>query len=176
VQGILRGHQGAIQVTSEPGQGSIFRLLFPPSAATEISAQTVVEPNSKYHGKILVVDDEAAVREITVEILRQLGYQAAAAENGARAVELAAAARPPFDCVLLDLTMSGLSSEETLRALRQTDARLAVVIMTGLSEQEVVARFGKLALDGFLPKPFTAHELHSRLQSALAQIHHPEPV
>jgi PAS domain S-box-containing protein len=176
VQGILRAHQGAIQVTSEPGQGSIFRLLFPPLAATAIPAQTVMEPDFKYHGKILVVDDEAAVREITVEILQHLGYQAAAAENGARAVELAAAARPPFDCVLLDLTMSGLSSEETLRALRQIDARLAVVVMTGLGEQDVVARFGNLALNGFLSKPFTPHALHSRLQSALAQIHHLQPV
>lgn len=169
VQGIMRGHHGAIQFTSAPNQGTTFRLLFPPLVITSETAPAVVQLELKDHGKILIVDDEATVRQISVEVLQYFGYETASAESGARAVELAAA-YPPFDCVLLDLTMPGLSSEETLRALRRLDATIGVVLMTGYSEQDAAQRFGNIPLNGFLQKPFTPYELRRHIQTALTQI------
>lgn len=167
VLGIMRGHQGAVQVNSVVGEGTVFRLLFPPQAAVAPVAQ-ITEDVSTFtaRAKLLVVEDEAIVRQVTIDLLQHFGYEAVGAENGARAVELARA--QAFDCVLLDLTMPGMSSEETWRQLREIHPQLRMLLVSGYSEQDATARFGNAALEGFLQKPFTPQELRERIRSTLS--------
>jgi two-component system cell cycle sensor histidine kinase/response regulator CckA len=168
VLGIMRGHQGAIQVNSVVGEGTLFRLLFPPQEHVVLApASTAVAPHYANRAKILVVDDDAVVRQITIEMLQRFGYELVGAEHGQRAVALAREAH--FDCVMLDLTMPGLSSEETLMQLRQISPGLRVILMSGYSEQDATARFGTMRLDGFVQKPFMPNDLLERVQSALSK-------
>ncbi len=169
VLGIMRGHQGAIQVHSTTGQGTTFRLLFPPQTAAlcPLPAPTIsLAPKTR--ARVLIVDDEEMVREVTMDLLRRFGYEIVGAENGTRALELARAQE--FDCVVLDLTMPGMSGEDTLRHLRALHPALRVVLMSGYSEHETTARFRGMTLDGFIQKPFTPTDLDARIQAALAKI------
>lgn len=169
VLGIMRGHHGAIQVNSVVGEGTTFRLLFPPLEITTLpAAPPPTHLPFLQRAKILVVDDEAMVRQITIEMLRHFSYETLGAENGQRAVEIAHA--NAFDCVLLDLTMPGMSSEETLERLREINPTLRVILMSGYTEQDATARFGNTPLDGFIQKPFTPLDLRDRIQSALAKL------
>lgn len=168
VLGVMRGHEGAIQVDSVVGAGTTFRLLFPPPKTPgPASALPVAPPQPARRAKILVVDDDASVRQIIIEILRRFGYEIVGAENGASAVELMRTRE--FDCVMLDLTMPGPGGQETLAQLRQISPTLRVILMSGYREQDATARFGNLPPDGFVQKPFTPHELLERIQTVLSK-------
>ncbi len=115
--------------------------------------------------KVLVVDDEEAVRLVTVEMLRRMGYAATAAVGGPDA--LAQISSQAFDLVLLDLAMPEMSGAETFNALRQIAPELPVLFMTGYSRDDL----GEV-LDGHchaqvLPKPFPMQELHSAVRDML---------
>ncbi len=168
VLGIMRGHHGAIQVSSVVGEGTTFRLLFPPQAEFNSESPpltTLFAP--AYKAKILVVDDDAGVRQVTLDLLERFGYEALGAPDGAMALQVFEANH--FDCVLLDLTMPGMSSEETLRQLRALTPNLRVILMSGYSEQDAAARFGNLRLDGFLQKPFLPVDLQDRTLAVLGK-------
>jgi CheY-like chemotaxis protein len=167
VLGIMRGHEGAIQVDSVVGEGTTFRLFFPqPKTPLPTPALPAAAPQLVRQAKILVVDDDVIVRQIIIEILQRFGYDVVGAENGASAVELIRTRG--FDCVMLDLAMPGPSSEETLALLRQISPALRVILMSGYTEQHATARLGTAPPDGFVQKPFTPHELLERVQSVLS--------
>lgn len=169
VLGIMRGHQGAIQVNSVVGEGTLFRLLFPPQDISEtVSAQPAPAARAHYKAKILVVDDDAVVRRIIIEMLERFGFELVGAEHGQHAIALAR--QTNFDCVMLDLTMPGLSSEETLLELREISPALRVILMSGYSEQDATARFGTALLDGFIQKPFMPGDLLERVHAALFRL------
>jgi PAS domain S-box-containing protein len=168
VLGIMRGHRGAIQVNSVVGEGTTFRLLFPPpKAGPTLAPSFTTGERLARQARILVVDDDAIVREIIAEMLTRFGYEIQTAENGARALELMQ--ERGFDCLMLDLTMPGMSSEEILAQLRRISPTLRVILMSGYTEQDATARFGNVALDGFVQKPFTPYELLDRVQAALTR-------
>lgn len=166
VLGIMRGHHGAIQVNSVVGEGTVFRLLFPPlppaySHPEALQRDAPVAPRAR----ILIVDDEAIVRQISMEMLERFGFETFGAENGERALEMAR--HNQYDLVLLDLTMPGLASEVTLARLRELAPSLRVMLMSGYSEQETHSRFEDIPFDGFIQKPFSPHELSERIRHAL---------
>jgi two-component system cell cycle sensor histidine kinase/response regulator CckA len=115
--------------------------------------------------KVLVVDDEEAVRLVTVEMLRRMGYVASAADGGQQA--LARISEQQFDLVLLDLAMPEMSGAETYNALRQIAPEVPVLFMTGYSRDDL----GEV-LDGHcnaqvLPKPFPMQELQGAVRDML---------
>ena len=162
VLGIVRGHNGAIKVESEAGKGASFLVLFP---AAEQSAMLPVEPKPAAPPvrRVLVVDDEETVRSVLARMLRSFGYEAVVAANGQEAVQLFHAGRDDFRAVLLDLTMPELDGAETFREIHRMRPDLPVVLMSGYSEQDAVAKFGAAGLAGFLQKPFQPDTLRTRL-------------
>src|SRR6185295_5841613 len=115
VQGIVRGHKGALQVESVPGRGSSFKVLLPASdsqvAPAERSSQEVSLAGLE---SILVIDDEVAVRQAAKSILESYGYRVVVAANGKEGLDLFQPLGEEFDAVLLDMTMPVMSGEETL--------------------------------------------------------------
>jgi len=172
VAGILRAHRGAIHVQSEPGRGSAFRILFPAAGEVEHPAPPARRKRGKRKiaGTVLIVDDEESVLNVGERMLRQLGLTVITAGDGARAVELFRERAGRIDAVVLDLTMPGMSGEETFRALRAVKRDIPVIVTSGYNEQEVARRFGEGTLpSGFLQKPFTLAVLTEKLSELLGR-------
>ncbi len=171
VLGIVRGHQGALKVESEPGGGTTFKVLFPAVELGKPATQRegVSEASAwKKSGAILLVDDEESVRILGLRMLERLGFQALAASNGRQALELFRERPGEIALVLMDLTMPELNGEDTLQELRQLDPRIPVVMSSGYAESEIIARFARQRLAGFLQKPYTMATLMDCLRGALS--------
>ena len=115
----------------------------------------------------LVVDDEDAVRNVTAAVLRVHGGTVLEASDGTEALRLCAEHAVEIDLILLDLTMPGLSGEETLRRLRMLNHSHRILVMSGYSEQETKQRCADLGTVGFLHKPFDLDDLLAKIQALL---------
>jgi PAS domain S-box-containing protein len=168
VQGIIRGHQGAIKVYSEPGKGTTFKVLLPASAVPqEISGSTETDTHWCGSGTVLLIDDEQSVREIGGEMLRELGFDVIAAANGQVGIEVFEQHHDRIDLVILDLTMPHLDGEQTFRELRQRRPDIKVIISSGFNEQEVTQKFLGKELTGFIQKPYKLSTLKEILRKIL---------
>jgi two-component system cell cycle sensor histidine kinase/response regulator CckA len=168
VSGIVRGHNGAIQVSSTPGEGTTFRVLFPASQQQIPAAQAVVPRTGlSGTGTVLVVDDEEVVRRTAKAALERYGYTVLLAENGQVGVDVFRHLSDRITLVLLDMTMPVLGGEETLTHLRRIRPDVKVLLSSGYSEVEAVRRFSGKGLAGFIQKPYTAADLAASVQQAL---------
>jgi PAS domain S-box-containing protein len=172
VLGIIRGHRGAIKVTSALGRGTTFEVLFPyrPLRATGPGAAAAAAPAAsewRGYGTLLIVDDEASVRALVQYVLEQAGFAVLTAADGQAGVDLFERVGRDVDAVLLDLTMPRLSGLEALRELRRLRPGVPVVLMSGYSEQDIRTRCAGQEPTAFLQKPFFAEHLLAAVQRAL---------
>lgn len=115
------------------------------------------------HGRVLVVDDEEAVRQTAAEMIRYFGFAVETVPSGARALELLREPDQHFDLVLLDLTMPGLDGYATFTAIRELLPAQRIVVFSGYSAQDAKQRFAGRNLNGFLQKPFSVESLRDIL-------------
>jgi len=170
VLGIIQGHGGALFVESVAGQGTVFRLFLPATlaqAGVSTPPFSVASVPVALQGTVLLVDDEPAIRRVTVHALRAMGLKALEAADGQAALAIYRAQATPIDLVLLDLMMPGLTGEETLRLLREINPAVRVIVMSGFSEGETMQRCSALGVLGYLPKPFEIADLVARLRPYL---------
>ena len=168
VLGIVRSHKGALKVYSTPGQGSTFKTLFPiTGGVTGAAPAQAVHSERRITGLILVVDDEAIVRKAAQAALERYGFTVVLAENGTAAIGLYRNRAAEIAAVVLDLTMPGVSGEETLRQLRSIRSNVKVILSSGYNEVEVINRFIGKGLAGFIQKPYTAMALADSVAAVL---------
>jgi PAS domain S-box-containing protein len=173
VLGIVRGHGGAINVSSEPGRGTTITVLFPASVEAPVpAAEPAAAAEWKGAGTFLVVDDEALVQALSATILEKAGFTVLTASDGGEALDIIGERGQAVVGVLLDLTMPGRRGTETLQELRRLRADLPVVLMSGYSEQDVTDLVRGESLVGFLQKPFRAEELIERVRQVLERPAH----
>lgn len=169
VQGILRGHKGAVEVQSEPGHGSTFRVLFPASSERPKAAKKLPKPRIVGSGKILVIDDEEIVRSTARSSLEHHGYSVVTAENGLEGVEIFARDPNGISLVLLDMSMPVMSGEEAFEALKKIRSDIPIVLSSGFTEMEATQKFSGRGLAGFIQKPYTSVGLAEQIEALLGR-------
>ncbi|HSD29239.1 MAG TPA: PAS domain S-box protein, partial [Vicinamibacteria bacterium] len=167
VLGVVRGHRGALSVESSPGRGTTFRILFAPSARARPTELVPAPPSRRRGITVLLVDDEEAVVEMVGEVLEQDGFEVLRTKDGSRGVAVFRANQARVDVVLLDLSMPGLSGEETYRRLREIDPGVRVILSSGYDADEAKGRFGASPPAGFIQKPYRPEQLVAEIARCL---------
>jgi PAS domain S-box-containing protein len=169
VIGIVRGHHGGLQVRSEKGCGTTFRILFPCSTtqATSAPSEPAVANGWSGAGTVLVADDDPEVRLVVSELLERLGFKFLLACDGVEAVEVFRREADRLRLVLLDLTMPRLDGNQALKQMAEIRSEIPVVVISGYSEQDTVLRISGRQLAGFIQKPFQSSALISKLREVL---------
>jgi len=164
VLGIVKGHKGAIKVTSEPGKGTSFRILLPASGSSAEAANLDDDTfDWRGEGTVLLVDDEKRIRDITREMLREFGFTTITAADGRDAIEKFRE-NPDVVFVILDLTMPHMDGEQCFHELKRINPDVKVILSSGFSEHEVTLKFAGSGLAGVIQKPYTFSELKEALQ------------
>ncbi|MEE2663583.1 MAG: PAS domain S-box protein [Myxococcota bacterium] len=168
VLGIVRGHDGAIELDTEQGRGTRFRVLLPPYTLGEPAlAESSTASTWSSSGFILLADDDAGVRDLSVETLERCGFTVLIARNGREALEQFDQYGDQIRAVLLDRTMPIVSGEETFATLRRKRPYLPVIIVSGYSEESATLAIAENRPDGFLKKPFQPEVLIETIRKVL---------
>lgn len=167
--GIVRQSGGHITVESELGYGSTFRIFLPRVAPPPLSYKKPSQRKLPAGTEtILVLEDEGGVRQLSVRVLRRLGYNVLEAAHGAEAKRLIAAPRAPkIDLLLTDMVLPEMSGRDFADWLRQTSPETKIIFISGYLEESLAPRERRDPAMCFLPKPFSAAELASKVRQAL---------
>jgi two-component system, cell cycle sensor histidine kinase and response regulator CckA len=160
VQGIIKSHGGFINLYSEVGRGTEFKIYLPEAANAETAA-AAARPDLPYgRGEwVLVVDDEMTIREITKGMLENFGYRVVTAADGVEAVAKFAEHRDDIRLVLTDMMMPLMDGPATIRALRKLNPQVRIIASSGLAAESKMAEAEAAGVKTFLPKPYTADKL-----------------
>lgn len=167
---IVKQHRGWIVCDSEIGRGTTFDIFLPRVEAAAAPTETPPPSSTEAKVTILVVDDEAMIRQLTKTILTRAGYEVLVAENGVVALELFRAQPDRIALVILDAVMPRLSGRETLSELARIYPSVKVLFSSGFStEQLTLHEFPQVR--GFLPKPYRTEQLVQKVVEILGQTH-----
>ena len=172
VKGIVTKHGGLIHLESQLGRGTTFTILLPTTQQRPPSIQPPKPTDSiltAHNRRVLVVDDEEALRVILCRQLAHAGFDVLEATDGKQAIDLFRKEPDSIDCVLLDVSMPKLSGEEVYAELMALRDDVPVVLMSGFSETEIWERFQDAKLAGCLQKPTPRVQLIETIRNAIVQ-------
>jgi two-component system, cell cycle sensor histidine kinase and response regulator CckA len=173
VYGIIKNHNGFINVYSEKGQGSTFNIYFPASVkkdekdkSPESDLPVDMSPCTE---TILLVDDEAMILDVAGKMIHTLGYTVITAQDGHTAVDLYKQQQEGIDLVILDMVMPDMSGGEVFDEIKKMNPTAKVLLSSGYSLNGQASRIIERGCDGFIQKPFTISDISKQLRKILGQ-------
>jgi len=167
---IVSKHQGTITVQSKVGLETCFSVYLPASGES-LPEAAHGEGLQRGTGRVLIMDDEAALRTLLQRMLEGMGYAVECAADGAEAIarfETAKASGGGFDIVLLDLTVpGGMGGQEAAPRIREIDSSVKLIVSSGYSEAAVMSNYRQYGFDEVLPKPWTLAQLSELFKRVL---------
>jgi len=171
VYSIVRNHEGHITAASTPGEGTTFTIYLPAAEAAVVECKVDEIRMVDGIGRVLVMDDEEHIRDVTGEMLDYIGYDVAFAKDGTQAVELFVQAREsvqPFTAVIMDLTIpGGRGGKETIKLLREIDPEVKAIVSSGYSNDPIMSDYKAYGFSGVITKPYKVTELRKVLHKVL---------
>ncbi len=170
VMGIVKGHGGFLQVSSQPDQGSTFAAYLPAESVGD-STEDTTKPAQAFRGQgelILFVDDEAAVRETARAVLQRLNFRVVTATDGLNGVMQLAEHRTELRAIVTDLHMPHMDGLNFVRSLRRMLPDIPIVVASGRMDVLMAEEFKTLGVTSRLDKPFTEGQLAEALEKLLA--------
>ena len=167
---IVKSHAGFLNLYSESGKGTRFDVYLPAHEAVEVAAPNTEEQFPRGNGElILLVDDEAALREIIGNILQTFGYKVVTACDGNDALMKYAQHQNDIAAVFTDMMMPFMDGPAMIRSLRRHNPKARIIAATGLATQNKIVEAKLLGVDAFVSKPYTAEKLLKTLQDVLSR-------
>ena len=175
----LRSHSGFIEVNSDPGKGSTFKVYIPeffqPEATTSrpIPLQSIKKAPSDSGipvgtGLVMIVDDEAIMRKTARNILEKLGYQTVTAEDGDEAVKIYAERHAEVAIVLLDMSMPRMSGKDAYVEMKKIDPAIRSILVSGFKRDERIQEVLDLGVNSFVQKPYTMQTLAQEVKKVIS--------
>ncbi len=173
VLSIINRHDGHITVESRLNAGTTFTMYIPAVRDTIFPETLRTTGANAGHGKVLVMDDEAMIRDVAGEILRELGYEVEFAKDGKEAIDAYLKAKQeerPFDVVIMDLTVpGGMGGKEAIRYLRAVAPDAKVIVSSGYSMDPIMAEYEKYGFCGVVCKPYNANDISEVITTVRSQ-------
>ncbi len=162
---IIHNHNGNIEVKSRVNQGTSFIIFLPVAQGQTLNSQADEEVAVAIEGiYILLMDDEAAIRQGTSELLRELGYRVETVADGEEAIlryQQALNSDTPFDIVILDLTVpGGMGGQAAISYLRDINPHIKTIVSSGYAEDPIISEFERYGFSGVVTKPYKLEELN----------------
>lgn len=159
VLGIIKSHGGFINVNTQLGKGTQFKVYLPAQEAKETVEEAEIQLSPGNGELILVVDDEDTIRDITKTSLESHNYKAITASDGIEAIALYAEYQEKISVVLTDMVMPSMDGLTTIRTLQKINPQVKIIAVSGLATSDKVNAAQNIGIQAFLPKPYTAKQL-----------------
>jgi PAS domain S-box-containing protein len=163
VYGIIKSHDGYINVYSELDRGTTFTIYLPASGKEAVKDAELTADIQKGSGTILLIDDEKMILDVGRELLEELGYTVLPTMSGQEAIDVFQKSRNNIDMIIMDMIMPGMSGSETFDRLKEINPDVKILLSSGYSVDGQATNILKRGCDGFIQKPFNMNQLADKI-------------